>query len=121
SNGSVARVTTEEMTYRDVTFPADTMLYFTFNISGRDPDAFEDAERFNPDREIDRDHRHVAFGLGKHMCLGQYIARVQLQEAIHAIAKRMKDPRPDGAVSWRPYPGSWGLMHLPIAFTPVAG
>ncbi|MDE2404334.1 MAG: cytochrome P450 [Sphingomonadales bacterium] len=119
--GSVARVTSEEVTYRDVTFPPDTMLYFTFNISGRDPDAFVDAERFDPDREIDRDHRHVAFGLGKHMCLGQYIARAQLQEAIHAIARRMKQPRLDGEIVWRPYPGSWGLKTLPFAFEPVAG
>ena len=121
SNGSIARVTSEELTFRGVTFPADTMLYFSVNISGRDPHAFTDAERFDPAREIDRDHRHAAFGLGKHMCLGQYIARVQLQEAIHEIARRMQAPRLDGAVSWRPYPGSWGLKSLPIAFTPAAG
>ena len=116
--GSIARVTSEEVTFRDVTFPEGTMLYFTCNISGRDPDAFADAERFDPAREIDRDHRHVAFGLGKHMCLGQYIARAQLQEAIHQIARRMKAPRLDGSVAWRPYPGSWGLRTLPLAFTP---
>ena len=116
--GSVARVTTGELTFRDVTFPPETMLYFTFNISGRDPDAFENAETFNPARVIDRDHRHVAFGLGKHMCLGQYIARAQLQEAIHQIARRMREPRLDGEVTWRPYPGSWGLKSLPISFTP---
>jgi cytochrome P450 len=54
------------------------------------------------------------------MCLGQYIARAQLQVALHQIAQRMKDPKLDGPVGWRPFYGTWGLKGLPITFTPAA-
>lgn len=117
--GSVPRFTDEDIVYRDVLLPKDTMIWFTLNISGRDESAFEDADTFNPDREIDPATRPIPFSLGKHMCLGQHIARAQLQEALHQIAQRLHDPKLDGEYGWRPYPGAWGLKGLPIAFTPA--
>ncbi|MCB2077323.1 MAG: cytochrome P450 [Novosphingobium sp.] len=116
---SVFRMTSRDLEYRDVVIPAGTMLYFNLNVSGRDPTAFEDADTFNPDRPIDPARRHVAFGLGKHMCLGQYIARAQLQEGIHLIAQHMKHPHEVGEKGWRPFPGVWGIDGLPIEFEPA--
>jgi len=113
------RFTAEDVTYRDVLIPANTMLFFNLNVSGRDPTAFDDPGRFDPDRPIDPARRHVAFGMGRHMCLGQYIARAQLQEAIHLIARHMKHPREVGEKGWRPFPGVWGIAGLPIAFEPA--
>jgi len=113
------RITDEDITYRDVLIPAGTMLFFNLNVSGRDPAAFENADTFDPDRPIDPARRHVAFGLGKHMCLGQYIARAQLQEGIHLIAQHMKKPHEVGEKGWRPFPGVWGIKGLPIEFTPA--
>lgn len=118
--GSVPRFTAEDVVFRDVLIPKDTMLWFTLNISGRDPRAFKDPETFNPDRQIEPNKRHIAFSLGKHMCLGQFIARAQLQEALHQIPQRMRRPRLAGEIHWRPYPGSWGLKNLPIEFEPAA-
>ena len=115
---TVARFVDTEFEYRGVTFPKDTMLFFPLSISGHDAKAFPDGERFDPERPIDPQKRQIAFALGKHMCLGQYIARAQLQEALHLVAQRMRQPRLVGDVGWRPFPGSWGLRGLPIAFTP---
>lgn len=117
--GSVPRFTREDIVFRDVLIPKDTMLWFTLNISGRDPNVFDDPDKFDPGRPVDPDKRHIAFSLGKHMCLGQYIARAQLQEGLHQIAQRIRNPRLAGKVSWRPYPGSWGLKTLPIEFDPA--
>jgi cytochrome P450 len=116
---STNRITLEDITYRDVLIPKGTVLFFTLNVSGRDPTAFEQPEKFDPDRPIDPAKRHVAFSLGKHMCLGQYIARAQLQEGIHLIAKHMKHPQEVGEKGWRPFPGVWGINGLPITFTPA--
>lgn len=116
--GSVPRFTAQDIVFRDVLLPKGTMLWFTLNISGRDAGTFADPERFDPDREVDPARRHIAFSLGKHMCLGQYIARAQLQEALHQIARRIRAPRLTGPVGWRPYLGAWGLKGLPIAFDP---
>lgn len=116
--GSVPRFTNRDVEFRDVLIPKDTMVWFNLNISGRDEGVFENPDEFDPDRKIEMGKRHVAFSLGKHMCLGQYIARAQLQEGLHLIAQRIKNPRLAGEVSWRPYPGTWGLKGLPIEFTP---
>jgi cytochrome P450 len=53
------------------------------------------------------------------MCLGQYIARAQLQESLHQVAQRMRDPKLDGTFDWRPFFGTWGLKGLPLTFTPA--
>jgi len=110
------RATAEDIVFRDVLLPKDTMLFFPIGMASRDPGAFEDPERFDPERNLATGTRHVAFGLGKHMCLGQYIARAQLQEALHQVAQRIRNPRLAGEVGWRPFFGAWGLKGLPIAF-----
>ena len=85
-------------------------------MSGRDPTAFDHADDFDPDRTIDPNRRQLGFGMGRHMCLGQYIARAQLQEALHQIAQRMRHPRLAGEPGHRPFYGAWGLKGLPIRF-----
>lgn len=117
--GSVPRITMEDLPFRDVLIPKGTMIWFNLNIAGRDIGIFDDPDRFDPDRQLAPNQRHMAFSLGKHMCLGQYIARAQLQEGLHQIAQRMRDPRLAGPFGWRPYPGAWGLRGLPIEFTPA--
>jgi cytochrome P450 len=114
--GNSARMVHEEFVYRDVLFPEGTVLFLPNSISGRDPDAVEDPDRFDPDRE--QQNRHLAFGRGMHMCLGQYIARAQIEEGFHLIAQRLKNPKRTGKSGARPFPGTWGLKGLPIAFTP---
>ena len=117
--GSVPRITAQDIVYRDVLLPKGTMVWFNVNIAGRDPDVFDDPDTFDPERRVTSNQRHVAFSLGKHMCLGQYIARAQLQEGLHQITQRMRNPRLAGKFGWRPYPGTWGLKGLPIEFTPA--
>jgi cytochrome P450 len=116
--GSIPRIAGQDIEFRGVVIPKGTMIWFNVNIAGHDQGVFEEADRFDPDRTITKHQRHMAFGLGRHMCLGQYIARAQLQEGIHQIAQRMLKPRLAGEFGWRPYPGAWGLMGLPITFTP---
>jgi len=112
------RVTKSDVEYRGVLLPRDTMLFFPVSVSGRDPDAFSDADRLDPERPAERNH-HIAFGRGAHVCLGQHIAQVQLQEGLHRIAQRIREPRLAGEIAWRPFPGIWGLRRLPITFTPA--
>ncbi len=117
--GTSARVVEDDFVYRDVLLPKDSMLFFPLSVSGRDTVSFPDGQVFDPERPVKSDRHHIAFGRGKHMCLGQYIARAQLQEALHLIAQRMREPKLAGEVAWRPFYGTWGLKGLPIAFTPA--
>jgi cytochrome P450 len=113
------RLTTEDLEYRGVLVPKDTMLFFPVSVAGRDPGSFADPNSFDPDRPVDPQHRHIGFGRGPHLCLGQHIARVQLQEGLQLIARRIREPKLAGEIEWRPFPGIWGLKTLPIAFTPA--
>ena len=68
---------------------------------------------FDPERES---VRHITFGMGVHICMGQFIARAQLEEGLHQIAQRIRNPRRTGPSAWRPFFGVWGMKGLPIAF-----
>ncbi len=117
SVSNVPRVVKEPISYRDTLIPAGTVLHFILTLSGRDPDAFPDPDRFDPERQSD--NRHISFGLGSHMCLGQYLARAQIEEGVHLIAQRLKNPRRTAEPTWRPFVGVWGIRTLPIAFEPA--
>lgn len=111
---TIYRLVTAQIDYDGVTFPAGTLLLFMMGLASRDPSAFPDPLAFRPERESRE--RHMAFGRGAHMCIGQHLARVQLEEGLHVIARRLARPRLDGEVVWRPYLGIWGIKSLPIAF-----
>jgi cytochrome P450 len=114
--GTLSRYTTTDVAYRDVLLPQGTMLFFPVSIAGRDPTMFDHPHKFDPQRSTAGGRRHIAFGLGKHMCLGQYIARVQIEEGLHLIAQRMGEPRLAGESRSRPFYGVWGLKGLPLEF-----
>lgn len=114
---TIPRVAVKHFEYRDVAIPEGTMLFFPLPIAGRDPQAFDDAEKFDPERPDAK--KHLGFGQGVHVCLGQFIARAQIQEALHQIARRMRNPRRAGPSGWRPFFGVWGLKGLPIEFDPA--
>jgi cytochrome P450 len=111
------RLLTRDIVYRDVRMPAGTMLWFPWSVIGRDPEVTARPESFDPTREGAQPH--IGFALGPHMCLGQFIARAQLAEGLHQIARRITRPRSAGPLGWRPFPGVWGIRGLPIEFDPA--
>lgn len=114
TTSTIPRIVTRAFEYRDVNFPEGTLLFFPVSISGRDPGAFAYADTFDPERTSAK--KHITFGLGVHICLGQFIARAQIEEGLHQIAQRIRNPRRTGPSAWRPFFGVWGLKGLPIAF-----
>ncbi len=114
---SLSRQTMRDIYYDGVHIPAGTGLILGNSIVGRDSSAFENADVYDPDRPDAT--RHLAFGRGAHICLGQHLARTQIAEGIHLMAQRITNPRLTDAVAWRPFMGVWGLETLPIAFDPA--
>jgi cytochrome P450 len=117
SPGSAMRHVEEGFVFRDVLFPAGTVIMMPWSILGRDSTAVPDPDVFDPDRP--EGSPHLAFGAGPHICLGQFVAKAQIEEALHVIAQRIRKPRLAGAYAWRPFPGVWGLRGLPIEFEPA--
>jgi cytochrome P450 len=100
--------------YDGFRFPEGALVYMATPLAGRDPAAYSEPLVFDPERQTEP--RHVAFGRGRHNCIGQYLARNQLEEGLHIIAQRLRNPRRTGEIAWRPLLGAWGLRTLPIAF-----
>lgn len=119
SPATILRMTAKDVVYRDVLLPQGSMMFFPVSVVGRDPSAFEQPEAFDPERA--RENKQIAFGRGAHICLGQFIARAQLEEGLHLIAQRIRNPRRAGPSDWRPFYGVWGMKGLPIDFNSPTG
>lgn len=67
------------------TIPAGKKVLLLYAAANRDPRKYEDAERF----EIDRQPAdHLAFGFGPHTCLGAFLARLEMRVLLeHALPK----------------------------------
>ena len=119
---ATGRFASEDIEYRDITFPAGTLVFPSFVAANHDTDLFEEPNRF--DIEADRSGAtHLTLGFGLHYCLGANLARAELQEALSILATRMPNLRLDGEITWKPDGfGIWGPARLPLAFdTPSLG
>lgn len=85
--------------------------------SGRDADAFPDADRFVIDRFP---NRHLAFGAGIHRCPGSHLARITFSEILHEVLERIPDYRIVDAevVEYPNWSMIGGWAQLPAEFTP---
>jgi len=109
----------EDVEYGGILFPKGSYICFTVALTGRDPSAFSNPMAFLPERE--QHSKHIAFGRGTHICLGQYLATAQMEEGLHLIARRIARPRLAGEVTWRPFrSGAWGISTLPLEFEQAA-
>lgn len=113
--GTTHRVTNVDIEYRGVTVPANSFISIPQAAPGRDPAVNPDPERFDPDR---KNPVHLAFGQGAHMCLGMFLARALLEEALPVLARALLEPKLAGEPSFRSPMAVWGLNSLPISFTP---
>ena len=108
-----ARIVEQEIEYRGVTFPPDTVVMVCAFTANRDIEG--DAQEFDITAERDRE-KPLTFGAGIHYCLGANLARAELQEALAFLAPRMPGLRLDGEVELGTIQGIYGVDRLPIAW-----
>jgi cytochrome P450 len=112
-----ARMTTEDVSFRDVTVPEGTVVMVSTYAGNRDPETYADPERF--DITADRGKaKPMTFGAGIHNCLGANLARAELQEAFAFLAPRLADLEPAGEPRYGSIAGVYELEELPISFRP---
>ena len=112
------RFASEDIVYRDILFPAGTFIFPSTATGNRDQGTFPGAETFDIRKEP-AGSPHLTLGSGIHYCLGAWLARAELQEALPILARRMPDLKLADGVQWKP-PGTaiFGPDKLPVTFTP---
>ena len=108
--GSYARVTLEDLDIDGWVVPRNRILWLSTLAALRDPAIYADPDRFDINR-ADHPRRHPVFGAGAHHCLGEALAKVQLEEGLAAVATRIPSLRLVGERP--PIHGSGGIRTIP--------
>lgn len=108
-----ARILLEDVEYRDVTFPKDTVLLVCSFTANRD---VPDGGAFDLGAERDAG-KPLTFGAGIHYCLGANLARAELQEGLRFLAQHVEAIALDGEPVYEGVQGVYGLRELPLRLT----
>ena len=88
-------------------------LMLCYASGNRDEDVFEEPFKFRCDR---KPNRHIAFGYGAHLCLGQYLAKLEMRILFEELLPRLKSIALDGEVKMTQATFVNGPKKLPIRF-----
>jgi cytochrome P450 len=107
-----ARICLEQVEFRDVIFPAGTIVAVCAERANREA---QDGERF--DITAERPGRALTFGAGAHYCLGANLARAELEEALAFLAPRAPGLALDGPPQLGGIEGIYGTDKLPVTWS----
>ncbi|MEV4800183.1 cytochrome P450 [Nonomuraea sp. NPDC049421] len=113
----VSRVTTEPVTLGGVDIPAGATVVVATPEVNRDPRHWPDPDRLDVRRPRTS---HLAFGHGVHQCLGQQLARVEMQIGLRELITRLPGLRlavPADQVPLRNEMLIFGVHSLPVAWS----
>lgn len=82
ATGGAAHVALEDVRLGDVLVPAGEVVVPLSAAANQDASIFTEPDRFDPGRQ---DNPHIAFGHGRHYCLGAPMARLQLEIGLTAL------------------------------------
>jgi cytochrome P450 len=88
---NLGRQTTRDVVVRGVEIPRDSRVIVSYGAANRDPEAFEAAEEYRPERS---EKKHLGFGQGVHFCLGAGLARLEGRIALNALLDRFETLEP---------------------------
>ncbi|MFE4517725.1 cytochrome P450 [Kitasatospora sp. NPDC056783] len=117
----VPRVALEDVELGGTTVRAGEGVIAMLSTANRDEEVFGGADRPPVDElDLDRDaRRHMAFGFGAHQCLGQPLARAELQIALATLFGRLPRLRltiPRDELAFRTESFIYGMRSLPVTW-----
>lgn len=86
-----------------------------FGAANRDPRRFDAPDTLDIRRSP---NPHIAFGAGTHVCLGQHIARVEIDCMLAEVVTRLQDIELAEPPEWLASTFISGIRRMPIRFTP---
>ena len=94
--------TTKDVVIHGYTIPKGTSITYQTPLVFKDERYFKDPHTFNPDRFIDQNGKYFTppeftpFGIGKRVCLGESLAKMELFLFTANIFNQMRLKSPDG-------------------------
>jgi cytochrome P450 len=80
------RQASEDYVLRDQQIRAGDRLMLLYQSANRDADVFEAPDDFRFNR---KPNKHIAFGYGPHMCIGQHLAKLELRIMLEELLPRI--------------------------------
>lgn len=112
----VLRVATEDIEVGGVVIRAGDGVAFPTSVINRDSSVYEEADALDWHRPT---RHHVSFGFGIHQCLGQNLARAEMEIALHTLFERLPTLRlaaPADEIPIKPGDTIQGMLELPVAW-----
>lgn len=88
--GTIFRLAATDTVIDDLEIPEGTWTFVSARAGQRDPSVFEAPDDYRLDRQP---RRPLMFGAGPYNCLGQNLARMEIEEALGALAERYPNVR----------------------------
>lgn len=107
------RTPTEDFELRGASIAAGQSMMMCYPSANRDEEVFEDPYRFDIGRP---QHRHLAFGYGPHVCLGQHLAKLEMRIFYEELLARIDSIALDGEPRWIQTNFVGGLKSLPVRY-----
>lgn len=116
THGGRRRAVLEDLELHGQVIKAGEGIIFPNDIGNRDPSVFEDPDTLDLHRDA---RRHVAFGFGVHQCLGQPLARLELQVVYSTLYRRIPTLRravPLDEIPFKHDGAVYGVYSLPVTW-----
>jgi cytochrome P450 len=110
------RVAAEDIEISGRVVPADDGVIGLLAGANHDPEQFPDPGRVDFRRP---ENHHVAFGYGVHQCIGQHLARLELEVALETLMRRVPTLRlavPYEEVELKHGSATFGIERMPVAW-----
>jgi cytochrome P450 family 142 subfamily A polypeptide 1 len=117
---NMCRVVTHDTKFMGQDLRAGQKCMLLYESANRDETKFADPFRFDVERQP---NEHVAFGFGAHFCLGNSLARLELQIMVERVLARLPDlelAADSATLPRRKANFISGLESMPVRFTPSA-
>jgi cytochrome P450 len=109
------RTATRDTAIGETTVKAGDKVVMYFGAANRDPDKFAAPDALDLARTP---NEHVAFGGGPHVCLGQHLARIEIDAILVEVLTRMRDLTIPAPPEWLASTFISGPKSMPVRFTP---
>jgi len=107
-----ARTATEDYDLDGTLIRKGESVGLWYPSGNRDEAVFDEPYRFR----IDRREKHIAFGFGAHVCLGQHLARMELASMYRELVRRVKHIELAGTPQYMQSIFVGGLKTMPIRY-----